>query len=129
MRLHSTLLALSALLGSGAVAGAQCLPGEGVDFGCGAPALHISSSVENGPPLIWSPEFGTLVPPPPDAIFRGRTVPTGEIVGRRVAPVGELPQPLTYNHPGRFAGDTSSRVVLVPLLRPIRPVKVRGEYP
>lgn len=132
MRMLTAMLAVLPLLGSVATAGAQCLSGSVEESGCEVPtALHLSSAILGGPPLIWSSSRGKLVPPPPGVVGwgMGQSVPLAEIIGLKIAPVGGLPQRLSYNDPNSFPGASDSRIVLVPVLHPRRPAHYRGEYP
>ena len=91
--------------------------------------LRLASAVLAGPPLIWSTRHAALVPLPAYGSLHsvGRTIPIGEVIGRRVLPLTNLPQPVVYNNPDSFPSAVDPGVVLMPLPSPRR-VVIRRAY-
>ena len=92
--------------------------------------LRMAPAVLGGPPLIWSAEDATLVPPPYGSyqVF-GRTVPIEKVIGRRVLPIEtSLPGGIAYNNPASAPGVVDPEVVLMRLPPAPRAAKVGTFY-
>ena len=89
--------------------------------------LRLGTATSPGVPLVWSATQGRLVPPPvrQEPIVLGRTIPLGEIIGRKVHPLGRLPEPVIYNKPPTEPDSGDPSFVLMSLGPVPRPVLLR----
>ena len=127
-----TLIAAALLTGGLASSGFGALAQERSpcpgDPGCpGEYPLRIGTATDPGQPLVWSTTRGRLVRPPVrhEPILLGRTIPLGEIIGRKVHPIGRLPEPVIYNKPLADLDPGDPSLVLMSLGPIPRPVLLR----
>ena len=120
------LLALP-LAGTLAQDGPRCR----ADPSCGGDyPLRVAVAAVPGTPLTWSPARADLEPPPIGRapILFGRTIPLGELIGRRVRPLGRLPEPVMFNKPMAELGPNDPGLVLMPIGPAPRSPALRRAY-